>query len=262
MKHIVLFSAGLGSWAAAKRVAARYGTANLILLFTDTRMEDEDAYRFLKEGAANVGGELVCLQDGRTSWQVFFDEKFLGNSLVDPCSKILKRELSKRWMEAHFKPAEVVRYVGIDWSESHRYDRIKQRSLPWVVEAPMCEAPYLTKKQVRVWAESEGLTVPRLYDMGFDHNNCGGFCCKAGQAHFANLYRVLPARYLVHEDLEQRFRSVSGKDVSILRREAAGVRRPLTLKEFRLELEAGVVVDSEKHDWGGCSCFAGGENDE
>ena len=54
MKHVVMFSGGAGSWAAAKRVAERHGTADLTLLFTDTLMEDEDLYRFLHEAAAAV----------------------------------------------------------------------------------------------------------------------------------------------------------------------------------------------------------------
>lgn len=42
MKHVVQFSGGTCSWAAAKRVAAEFGTDNLILLFADTLYEDAD----------------------------------------------------------------------------------------------------------------------------------------------------------------------------------------------------------------------------
>lgn len=63
MKHIVMFSGGVGSWAAAKRVAERHGTADLVLLFADVLMEDSDTYRFLGEAARNVGGELVRIID-------------------------------------------------------------------------------------------------------------------------------------------------------------------------------------------------------
>src|ERR1017187_4012260 len=89
--HVVLFSGGLGSWATAKRVADKHGTDNLILLFCDTRIEDPDLYRFLPEAAANVGGRLVILNEGRTVWEGFRDVKFLGNARIDPCSRILKR---------------------------------------------------------------------------------------------------------------------------------------------------------------------------
>lgn len=106
MKHVVMFSGGLGSWAAARRVVDRHGTSDLVLLFTDTRVEDPDLYRFLDEAAANVGGELVRIADGRTLWDVFRDERFLGNSRVDPCSKILKRKMADRWIAEHCDSAE------------------------------------------------------------------------------------------------------------------------------------------------------------
>src|SRR5881394_3535269 len=54
MKHLIQFSGGIGSWAAAKRVVERHGTADVQLLFADTLIEDRDCYRFLIEGACNV----------------------------------------------------------------------------------------------------------------------------------------------------------------------------------------------------------------
>jgi len=56
MKHVVMFSGGIGSWVTAKRVAEKYGTSDLILVFADTLTEDPDLYRFIVEGAANVFG--------------------------------------------------------------------------------------------------------------------------------------------------------------------------------------------------------------
>ena len=42
IKHLVMFSGGVGSWAAAKRVVERHGTEGVVLLFADTLIEDED----------------------------------------------------------------------------------------------------------------------------------------------------------------------------------------------------------------------------
>lgn len=53
MKHIIQFSGGAGSWAAAKLVAAQHGTEDMVLLFADTRMEDHDLYRFLVEASSD-----------------------------------------------------------------------------------------------------------------------------------------------------------------------------------------------------------------
>lgn len=255
-KHVVMFSGGNGSWAAAKRVAQRYSPESITLLFTDTRMEDEDLYRFLQEGAANVGAGLVKIAEGRNPWHVFFDERFLGNSRHDPCSKILKRQMAARWLLENCDPAHTTVYVGVDWTEEHRYTRLRDRRAidGWRYEAPMCEAPYLSPNEVTAWLKREGIKPARLYEMGFSHNNCGGFCVKAGQGHFANLLRVLPERYAKHEAMEQAIRTYLGKDVSIMTdRRGDGKKKPLTLKDFRIRVESGAQVDA--FEIGGCGCF-------
>lgn len=270
MKRVVMMSGGLGSWAAAKRVALAHGTDNLTLLFCDTKSEDEDVYRFLEEAAQNVGGELVKIADGRTVWEVFFDERFLGNSRYDPCSKILKRELSDRWLRENRDPKDTTVYVGIGHQERHRFYggrgkkglRALRAKEGWVYEAPMCEAPYLATYEVKLWAAREGLTIPGCYDEGFAHANCAGGCVKAGQAQWRLLWKLYPDRYAYHEAKEQEIRKFLEKDVSILTDRRGGVRRPLTLKEFRERLEASKGKDCDLLDWGGCNCFANLEEDE
>ena len=90
--------------------------------------------------------------------------------------------------------------------------------------------------------------------MGFPHNNCGGFCVKAGQAHFKHLLEQMPERYAYHENKEQELRSYLDKDVAILRDRRGGTTKPLTLKDLRLRLVNDGEVDP--YDWGGCGCFS------
>jgi 3'-phosphoadenosine 5'-phosphosulfate sulfotransferase (PAPS reductase)/FAD synthetase len=247
-----MFSGGVGSWAAAKRVAARNGVDNLTLLFTDTKSEDADTYRFLREAAANVGAPLVTIADGRTIWDVFREERFLGNTRVDLCSRILKRELADRWLAEHYQPASTTVYVGIDWSEEHRFTRLAQRKLPWRYEAPLCDAPYLTKGALHEWATREGLQMQRLYRLGMPHANCGGGCVKAGAGHFARLLAADPERFAEWERNEASLRAELG-DVAILRDRTGGETRPLPLSELRQRIEAGQQPDM--FDIGGCGCF-------
>jgi hypothetical protein len=239
---------------AAKRVAEQHGTDDLILLFADTKTEDEDLYRFIHEAAENIGGELVIVADGRDVWQVFFDSRFLGNSRVDPCSRILKRELLDNWIKERFAPPNVTCYIGIDWSEEHRFTRLRERKMPYVWKAPLCDPPYINKIQMLEALKAEGIEPPRLYSLGFPHNNCGGFCIKAGQSQFKKLLQEFPERYAYHEGKEQEIRAYLGRDdISILRRMVKGVRHNLTLKELREELQTGQKID--EFDWGGCGCF-------
>lgn len=170
MKHVVMFSGGIGSWAAAKRVAAEHGTDDLVLLFCDTTIEDPDLYRFLREAADNVGGELVWLKDGRDPWDVFHDVRYQGNSRIAQCSRILKSEMADRWL-AQLEEQPIV-YMGIDWTEEHRLPRAQKRMAPIEVRAPLCEPPYLTKKQLLENLKAEGIEPPALYREGYPHNNC------------------------------------------------------------------------------------------
>ena len=247
-----MFSGGIGSWAAAARVIGQHGTDGVELLFTDTKIEDADLYRFLADARSNLDVPLTIIQDGRTPWEVFRQNRFLGNTRVDLCSRILKREMADRWLERHCDPADTVVYVGIDWSERHRFDRLAVRKLPWRYEAPLCDPPYYTKADLLDWAKREGLTPPRLYALGFAHNNCGGGCVKAGVGHFAHLYRTLPDVYAEWEQNEESLRAELG-DVSILRDRSNGGNARLTLRTLRERLDAGQSIDL--FDIGGCGCF-------
>ena len=261
MKHVVMFSGGIGSWACARRVAEKYGTDDLVLLFTDTKSEDEDLYRFLYQASANVGGKLVVLEDGRDLWEVFWDMKFLSNSRVDNCSHYLKRLPAKKWLKENCDKADTVIYVGIDWTEIHRFDRLKKikDKEGWTYEAPMTVAPYLDKNEMIELLKAEGIEPPRLYAMGFAHNNCGGFCVKAGQGHFANLLKQLPELYKYHEDREEEFRKHFDKDIAFLKKSINGVNKPYTLRDLRLSVEANHHVDM--FDIGGCGCFVDDQDD-
>lgn len=255
-KHVVMFSGGIGSWAAARRVVETHGSGSLVLLFTDTLIEDADLYRFLVDAAENIGGTLVRIAEGRTPWQVFHDKRFLGNSRIDPCSQTLKRAMSDKWLVDNCDPKQTTLYVGIDWTEEHRFVRMRDRKLAqgWVVEAPLCSAPYLSKTDMLQWAAREGLAPPRLYALGFAHNNCGGFCVKAGQGHFARLLQQLPDVYAQHEAEEERLRAHLGKNVAMMTDRRGGGKIPLTMRSLRLRLQID-ATDADLFDIGGCGCF-------
>lgn len=262
MKHVVMFSGGIGSWAAAKRVAQEHGTDDLYLVFADVKGnaesehvgEDKDTYRFIEDAVANIGGKYIYLNAGRDIWTLFKDQNFLGNSRVANCSKYLKQKPAKDWIKANCDPKNTIVYVGIDWSEIHRMPAIVNGYRPFEAKAPLTEPPYLDKMQLIEWARSEGLETPRLYDLGFPHNNCGGGCVRAGHGQFKKLFQIMPERYKVWEDKENELREHIGKDVSILNQVVNGVKRTYTLTELRTQLEQQPMLIDD-YDIGGCNCF-------
>jgi hypothetical protein len=256
IEHVVQYSGGACSFWAAKRVIERYGPDTTVLLFADTMMEDEDLYRFLDDTSKLLGVPITRIADGRNPWQVFFDERFLGNSRVDPCSKILKRELLDAWVTKHAPGA--IRYFGLDWTETDRLerlrDRMEEKGIPRTkIQAPMAEwEPLVDKPDMLLDLMNLGIALPRLYKLGFAHNNCGGFCIKSGQAQFRLLLETMPERYAAHEAKEQELRKFLDKDVSVLRDRRGGKTKPMTLEDFRKRIQDG--EEHDRHDWGGCGC--------
>ena len=303
---IASLSGGEGSWLAARTYIDRHQPERFEVLFTDTLIEDQDTYRFLIAGAANLFGislpagflpeiadfpawedrplykasvmtlaarvrDLMpgfhWIADGRDPFDVYEHERFLGNSSVDPCSKILKRMLSDRWQKENCDPAETIFLVGIDDTERARFEgserlgtkglRARKAETGWRFEAPLIDHP-LMPWQLRPLIDGAGLWQQRLSVLGFSHSNCGGHCCKGGQAHWKLMLRVFPERYAYVEWREQIIRAVLG-DVSMLtdRRRQPGdtkvIKRPLTLADLRHR----VLTVEEADDMGRCSCLFG-----
>ncbi|MEK8133169.1 hypothetical protein WMW72_35430 [Paenibacillus filicis] len=200
---------------------------------------------------------FVWLQDGRTPWEVFRDKRWIGNSRVAQCSHVLKQALSRRWVEENFEPNEVTLYVGIDWTEIHRMESIVDHWQPYTVLAPMTEAPYQDKQDMHRLDRLDGLRMQRMYEQGFAHANCGGFCVRGGQGHFINLLRNNRPYYLHNEGKELDMQhELDRTDVSILTRETDGVKSNLTLHQLRKEWDSGLGQQIDLMDIGGCGCFA------
>lgn len=311
VKHVIHFSGGLCSFFAALRAIRRYGIENVILVFADTKMEDDELYRFLVEALAylfyapalrdelplnipsiedaekrsaylaDLGARLtaavtqfVYLADGRNPWQLFRDEKRIGSGRADICSRVLKRELLDKWRKENMTPSTSRFYLGMDWTEGHRMDgkwttkkgkRVWQPGMieifaPFHVSAPMMEEPIWDKCRMQRELALIGIKLPSLYSEGFPHNNCGGFCVKAGMAHFAHLLKTRPWVYNFHERQEEETRVLVG-DYSVMKdRRGGGPRRTLTMRQFRERVEAG--EDFDRDDWGGCGCSVDFQPDE
>lgn len=278
MKHIISFSGGMGSFAEAKSCVDKYGKENILLLFADTLMEDEDLYRFLNETVEFLGCELVTISKEKTPWQLFEEQRFVANSRIDICSRMLKRDPLTKWIGDNFgvyvqeqlqradgtlcfmtngKPimqtvhklnAEV--HLGIDFSEHHRLTTTQARMKPWVYRSTLVEEGRIIPKD---YSEQFGIKKPRLYSLGFGHNNCGGFCVKAGLGHFKTLYEVMPERYKQHEEKELELAS-KYKTLPFLKKTIDGKVHYLTMKDYRETYLTKGKAEEDKFDIGGCSC--------
>ena len=223
------------------------------LLFADTLIEDEDLYRFNADVARACQREIVTLTDGRTPWDVYIDRKWIGNSRTAHCSTELKSKPVRAWLDANAAPGDPL-VLGMDLSELDRIERAQRQWAPRPVVSLL--------NRYRVWRpqygemlQRHGIEKPRLYSQGYEHNNCGGFCCKAGLVQFERLYRTNPDRYQQHErEMERAMEAIGPTAKPFLKRTRGGIPEYLTMREFREELEAG-SMELPMFSESGCGCF-------
>lgn len=257
--HVAMFSGGASSAYVAYHIVQKYGKENSILFFTDTLWEDMDNYRFMEEVADYIGLEITTSIDGRTPEEVFFDMRFLGNSRMAKCSEELKVRQTMIFLEElrDIHNLEPILYFGIGPHEQHRAINLQNfyehnPIEPIETRFPMIEI-FKEDMDAKTIIQNEwGIKLPRMYDLGFSHANCGGRCVRGGLGHYALLYKVWPDQYAEQEAMEERFREKFQKDVSILKRNGG----PFTLREYREMMERDGVEAylAEKDDTIPCVC--------
>ncbi|WP_251129589.1 phosphoadenosine phosphosulfate reductase family protein [Exiguobacterium sp. s55] len=257
--HVAMFSGGASSAYVAYHIVQKYGKDNSILFFTDTLWEDMDNYRFMEEVADYIGLEITTSIDGRTPEEVFFDMRFLGNSRMAKCSEELKVRQTMIFLEElrDIHNLEPILHFGIGPHEQHRAINLQNfyehnPIEPIETRFPMIEI-FKEDMDAKTIIQNEwGIKLPRMYDLGFSHANCGGRCVRGGLGHYALLFKVWPDQYAEQEAMEERFREKFQKDVSILKRNGG----PFTLREYREMMERDGVEAylAEKDDTVPCVC--------
>lgn len=292
MTAIFQLSGGITSWAAARRYRDNNPDAPFQMLFADTFIESECAYRFLICGAADIAGVkrpdfwdmdippidlenpeprrmvlkaladacmdaipgLNWIWDGRTPWEVFSDERFIGNSRVDPCSKILKRQLMDAWRDERFKPSECIITVGLNFDEDDRIQTLEKRGKPWAFIAPLAVGDWRSKDSLRRDADERRLPPSLAYAQGLAHDNCGGGCVKAGIGHWKDIYHKRPEVFAQWEKAEAAEMTRLDSKWGMLKCRRGGVAKPLPLSALRRRIELGDVTEEESLTLGGCAC--------
>ena len=100
-----------------------------------------------------------------------------------------------------------------------------------------------------------GITPPRLYKLGFPHNNCGGRCVRQGQSEWHRLKTFFPERFKEVRDWEQVQRAKGGARAkfAITRDQRGGEVKPVTLKELE-KMSFSLTKPTTQEDMFGCFC--------
>lgn len=209
--HVIFFSGGIASFEVAHYVKTKYPNDNILLYFTDTLWEDEDLYRFIYEASDKLELPMLYHALGLNPIQLMHKQAAVYNSRIGNCSLILKMGVAADFFKKNIEPPIVkwhniehlkrtvdpseegfaentTVYFGIGWEEMNRQPAIVRNWQPFKVEMPLIDEYIEKGEALKIY----DIQRPRLYDLGFSHNNCKGRCVKAGQGHFINLMQQLP----------------------------------------------------------------------
>jgi len=183
---VAQFSCGAASAVAAKLAIDMY-PEQTVVVNAFVADEDADNRRFLSDCASWFGRDIDVHRDtkyGASAYEVWRRRRFIVHRNGAPCSKALKRDVLK----AAEQPGDtIVLGYTADPRDAARLDRYIDANPSVRVIAPLIDAG-LTKKDCFEIVSSAGLTLPRMYMLGYPNANCPK-CPKGGMGYW-NRIRV------------------------------------------------------------------------
>lgn len=186
MRRIVVgYSGGVTSAWSLGWALDNYPRDEVVALFHDTKREDVDTYRYLREMADRLGVAITERSDGRSVEEVEDDEHALANNRMAFCSRILKVEQRIKYF-AELRATgitEIVLVLGFSAGEWQRIQRSTMNALAGGYTVLFPVALDNTSKQACAdWSNALGVRLPQMYTWS-DHANCVG-CRRGGKAYW------------------------------------------------------------------------------
>lgn len=239
MRRVVVgFSGGITSAWCAGWALRNFPREEVVLLFCDTKEEDPDTYRFLKEMANALEMEITERSDGRSVTEVALDNNMLPNDRAAFCSRELKQEQANRYVaELQENGAtEIIRVMGFSAMEPKRVQR--HTALCWKQSSFFCKVSVrfplieenITKQDCWDWCNcTMGVAPPEMYKWS-DHANCPG-CFRGGKAYWLSVHDNRPLVFWQRSSLEKQIGHTILPDVSLEELVRSGMKRDVKRKE-------------------------------
>lgn len=231
-KVVAGFSGGVTSAWAAMWALREYPRDEVVWLFHDTKEEDVDTYRFIREFSSVAGFPITEQSDGRSVTQVFEDEGAIANNRMAFCSRILKanqRDIYFKKLRAE-GATEIVNVLGFSSVEWQRVQRATARAeqAGYSVRFPLIEEG-VTKQQAADMCLQMGVPPPEMYRWS-EHANCVG-CVRGGKAYWLKVKDNRPLIFAQRSALERQYGHTILKDTTLVQLAATGLKREVRQRE-------------------------------
>jgi 3'-phosphoadenosine 5'-phosphosulfate sulfotransferase (PAPS reductase)/FAD synthetase len=185
---VVWFSCGSSSAVALKLAKEKYGKVNAV--YCDTGSEHESNKKFLKDVEKWTGVKIEILKNFKYAniWDVFLKEKYILGIMGAPCTKLLKVQMRKKYQKK-----DDIHILGYTLEEKLRAEKFDFRNPDVKTEWILIEQG-LTKQDCTGLVWREGIELPEMYKLGYDHNNCIG-CVKGGMGYWNKIRQDFPEHF-------------------------------------------------------------------
>ncbi len=186
MRRLVWFSCGAASAVAAKLSVERYGDGCEVVYCDTMATEHPDNARFFADVERWIGRTIMVVRSDKyaTIDEVFESTRYMAGIAGARCTS----ELKKLPREA-FQYPDDVHVFGYTSDEQRRADAFEKNNPSLRVEWLLIDDG-VTKEACLAKLSDAGISLPAMYGLGFDHNNCIG-CVKASSAGYWNRTRRL-----------------------------------------------------------------------
>ena len=220
-KIIAWFSGGVTSAVTCKLCVDKYGLDNVRLIFIDTKNEDEDTYRFMKDCEKWYGKkiETITNEDYNSIEEVWYKYNSLNVAHGAICSSELKRVTRQRFQRDNDFTAQA---FGFDIYEKRRAAAMELNYKDSKPIFPLIENRYSKGYCIKLIKEAS-IEVPQTYLNGFHNNNCFKTgCVQGGIGYWQKMKREYPAKFDYMAKIEHELTDRKGKPVTMLKDQAKG----------------------------------------
>jgi PP-loop superfamily ATP-utilizing enzyme len=211
---IAWWSGGIASALACWLALQIY--KNVVIVFIDTKNEDEDTYRFLKDCEKLYEQKIVVISnDGYDSIeQVWLKYQSLNSATGAICSSELKRTVRERYQNLKIDYAQI---FGFDINEVKRHLNMRKNYPELNVISPLIENGLTKAGVVREFIKL-GIEIPRAYKLGYQNNNClKTLCVQGGIGYYHKAKRETPEKVHAMAIREHALTDLKGEPVTVLR---------------------------------------------
>lgn len=184
-RMVCWFSCGVASAVATKLAITQYAGQEIVIARCIVKEEHPDNERFADDCEKWFGMPITNMiaekYDG-SIFKVFEKRGYISGINGAPCTMLLKKKVREDFQ----KPTDT-HVFGYCAEEQTRWDSFLDANNINAI-SPLMERG-LKHSDCLAMIEQAGITIPAMYKLGYQHNNCIG-CCKATGAGYWNKIKV------------------------------------------------------------------------